>query len=177
MSQQCYIPPPNFGMIEEDLYRSGLPSEVNFSFLDGLNIKTVVYLAPDRLNDNSEHGGPYLRYLKKNKIELIDLGGEQHKTPWKPVSEDVVIKCLEILLDSKYYPVHVMCHRGRHRTGTVVGCLRKLQNWSLSSIFEEYRRHAGSKVRLMNEQFIELFDTELVSNDDPQNNKKRPKWL
>jgi tyrosine-protein phosphatase OCA1 len=64
---------------------------------------------------------------------------------------------------------------GRHRTGTVVGCWRKLQRWALSSILEEYRRYAGMKVRVLNEQvgvnsgemltqqFIELFDTDLVS--------------
>ena len=46
--------------------------------------------------------------------------------------------------------------------GVVVGCLRKIQQWHLSSIFEEYRRYAGTKVRLQNEQFIELFDTDLV---------------
>jgi len=46
--------------------------------------------------------------------------------------------------------------------GTVIGCLRKLQRWNLTSIFEEYRRYAGPKVRLLNEQFIELFDTYLV---------------
>lgn len=43
-----------------------------------------------------------------------------------------------------------------------MGCFRKLQRWSLTSIFEEYRRYAGSKVRILNEQFIELFDTDLV---------------
>jgi len=48
-------------------------------------------------------------------------------------------------------------------TGTVIGCLRKLQRWNLVSIFEEYRRYAGTKVSLLNEQFIELFDTELLS--------------
>ena len=36
--------------------------------------------------------------------------------------------------------------------GTVMGCLRKLQRWSLTAIFEEYRRYAGTKVRLLNEQ-------------------------
>ena len=95
--------------------------------------------------------------------------------------------------------------------GTVVGCLRKLQRWNLTSIFEEYRRYAGSKVvswkkaifkfkfpflitldfqtrhshqvsnpilppifiqRLLNEQFIEFFDTDLVKI--PEN---KPKWL
>jgi len=46
--------------------------------------------------------------------------------------------------------------------GTVVACLRKVQRWNLASIFGEYRRYAGSRTRLMNEQFIELFDTDLV---------------
>ena len=32
----------------------------------------------------------------------------------------------------------------------------------LGSIFEEYRRFARSKVRYQNEQFIELFDTDLI---------------
>ena len=41
---------------------------------------------------------------------------------------------------------------GRHRSGTVVGCYRKLQRWALSSILEEYRRYAGMKVRVLNEQ-------------------------
>jgi hypothetical protein len=36
--------------------------------------------------------------------------------------------------------------------GTVIGCLRKLQGWNLTAIFEEYRRYAGSKVRFLNEQ-------------------------
>lgn len=77
-----------------------------------------------------------------------------------------------------------MCNLGRHRTGTVVGCLRKLQRWNLASIFEEYRRHAGARVKVMNEQvylqtacyssrcllniltllqFIELFDADIVN--------------
>ena len=35
------------------------------------------------------------------------------------------------------------------------------------------RRYAGSKVRILNEQFIELFDTDLVT----VNPAKKPKWL
>lgn len=45
----------------------------------------------------------------------------------------------------------------------MVGCFRKLQKWNLTSILEEYRRFAGSKGRILNEQFIELFDIDLVS--------------
>ena len=54
----------------------------------------------------------------------------------------------------------------------MVGCLRKLQGWNLTSTLEEYRRHAGPKIRLLNEQFIELFDTDLV-NVPPG----APQWL
>ena len=73
-----------------------------------------------------------------------------------------MLQALSIILDSSNYPLGVMDHLGRHRVGTVLGCLRKVQQWSLTSIFDEYRRYADSKVRLMNEQFIELFDTDLV---------------
>jgi hypothetical protein len=78
------------------------------------------------------------------------------------MSEETVLKALDILLDNSNYPICVLCGQGSHRTGTVVGCLRKLQRWNLTSIFEEYRRYAGAKVRQLNEQFIELFDTDLV---------------
>ncbi|KAK8866530.1 tyrosine-protein phosphatase required for protection against superoxide stress (By similarity) [Tritrichomonas musculus] len=59
-----------------------------------------------------------------------------------------------------------------HRTGTVIGCFRKLQNWSLSNIIEEFRRYTGLKPSSMHEQFIELFDTDLVKI--PSNEKDLP---
>jgi hypothetical protein len=43
-------------------------------------------------------------------------------------------------------PLLVHCTKGTHRTGCVVGCLRKLEGWSLTPIFDEYRRFAGTKV-------------------------------
>jgi hypothetical protein len=42
-----YIPPINYGMVEEDLYRSGQPNVLNFPFLERLNLKTIIWLAPD----------------------------------------------------------------------------------------------------------------------------------
>ena len=53
----------------------------------------------------------------------------------------------------------IHCNKGKSRTGCVVGCYRKLQNWSTSAIFEEYYRHAGdSSTTLIDQQYIELFD-------------------
>jgi protein tyrosine/serine phosphatase len=42
-----YFPPINFAVVQEGLYRSGLPSEVNFPFLERLNLRTIVYLFPE----------------------------------------------------------------------------------------------------------------------------------
>jgi tyrosine-protein phosphatase OCA1 len=60
-----------------------------------------------------------------------------------------------------------MCRTGRYLSGVVIGCFRKLHKWSLVSIFEEYRRFAGSKFQQQNEQFIELFDVDLVAVPSP----------
>lgn len=163
------IPPTNFGIVEEDLYRSGMPNELNFPFLEKLRLKTVIYLASDDISDK------LVDFIDDRGIELIPLAPEEEDqpAPWKPISEDVVLQAMELLLDSSLYPIYLMCSQGRHRTGTVIGCLRKLQRWSLCSIFEEYHRHADAKGRLTNEQFIELFDTDLINL--PTSNK--PKWL
>ncbi|CAG8455248.1 716_t:CDS:2 [Diversispora eburnea] len=50
----------------------------------------------------------------------------------------------------------------KHRTGCLIGCLRKVQRWSYTSIFDEYRRFSHPKSRSMDQQFIELFDTSQV---------------
>ncbi|GES74260.1 putative tyrosine phosphatase family protein [Rhizophagus clarus] len=166
MSSQHFIPPLNYGMIEEDLYRSGQPNELNFPFLEKLGLKTVVWLAPEEPNQR------FLNFIDDQDIQWHHLGVMSSVNALDPITEEVVLEALEIILNPRNHPMTVMCNLGRHRTGTIVGCLRKLQKWNLTSIFEEYRRYAGPKVRVLNEQFIELFDTDLVRV--PVN---RPKWL
>ncbi|CAJ0882152.1 8876_t:CDS:2 [Entrophospora sp. SA101] len=159
MSSQHFIPPLNYGMIEEDLYRSGQPNELNFPFLEKLGLKTVVWLAPEEPNQR------FINFIDDQEIHFYHLGVISSTTnAWDPITEEVVLEALELILNSHNYPMIIMCNLGRHRTGTIVGCLRKLQRWNLTSIFEEYRRYAGPKVRVLNEQFIELFDTDLKTD-------------
>jgi len=138
-----YIPPLNFGMVEEDLYRSGQPNELNFPFMEKLGLKKIIYLAPD------DPAARFMHFVEDQGIDFVHLGQHGRKTPWKPVSEEVVITALDIIMDPDNYPLHIMDHLGRHRSGTVVGCLRKVQRWNLASIFAEYRRYAGSKPPLL----------------------------
>ncbi|PWN39995.1 protein-tyrosine phosphatase [Ceraceosorus guamensis] len=41
------VPPPNFGLVEDSLYRSGAPDLLNFPFLETLSLKSVIWLAPE----------------------------------------------------------------------------------------------------------------------------------
>jgi len=82
---------------------------------------------------------------------------------WKPISEELIKEALQIVLDVTKHPILIACTSGIHQTGTLVGCLRRLQRWSLNSIVDEYRSFAGLKARYVNEQFIELFDVDLVT--------------
>mmetsp|Transcript_19420 Transcript_19420/g.47176 ORF Transcript_19420/g.47176 Transcript_19420/m.47176 type:complete len:171 (+) Transcript_19420:35-547(+) len=166
-----YIPPVNFGLVEDNLYRSGQPVELNHPFLEKLNIKKILYFS-------SEPPPPgFQSFVSDQGIELLQLGAameEQKSSLWSPMSEEVVLQALREILDvENNYPICLIDSVGRNRVGIVVGCLRKLQRWNLTSIFEEYRRYAGSKVRILNEQFIELFDTDLVTFDQGH----KPQWL
>ena len=39
------IPPINFGMVDDDIYRSGEPIELNFPFLESLQLRTLLVLS------------------------------------------------------------------------------------------------------------------------------------
>lgn len=153
------IPPLNFGIVEKDVTRSGMPNELNFPFLEGLQLRTIVYLSTEEVPD------PLENFIDDQDIDIVVLAPyeDEVSAQWRPISEDVVLQAMRELLDVTKYPIHIMCTGGRHKTGAVIGCLRKMQRWFLSSIFEEYQRYATAKGRLANEQFIELFDTELVN--------------
>ncbi|KNC76816.1 tyrosine-protein phosphatase, partial [Sphaeroforma arctica JP610] len=138
----------------------------------------IVWVIPLSTKMSIESNGEFVRdrlnFVDDHDIELLHLGkSSHHRHAWTPIEEETVVDTMRLALDPKLnYPLMIMCNLGRHRTGTFIGCLRKLQRWNLTSIFEEYRRYAGSKVRLMNEQFIEFFDTDLISIP-----VEHPNWL
>lgn len=73
------------------------------------------------------------------------------------VPEETVTAALATILDKRNHPILIHCNKGKHRTGCVIGCLRKLQQWSLTTIFDEYRRFSFPKARSMDQEFIELY--------------------
>eukprot|EP01041_Mallomonas_annulata_P014923 gene14923-31683_t len=153
-----YFPPLNFGAVEDGLFRSAMPTEINFQFLQTLSLKAVIILSPDATDEQFES------FMADFNIKPVYIENTNaHIAKWSPVAEETVIEALKVILDRSNYPILITCKFGKSLTGAVVGCLRKLQRWSMVSVFEEYRRFCGSKVQQQHEQFIELFDTDLVT--------------
>lgn len=161
------VPPTNFAMVSPGVYRSGLPKRPNHSFLKSLKLKTLIFLCPDDCNEDN------FAFCRENNVQIMQFGIQGNKEPFVDIPEPVIRDALQVLLDVRRHPLLIHCNKGKHRTGCLVGCLRKVQRWSLTAIFEEYRRFAGNKVRILDQQFIELFQTSLVR----YNVKYKPAWL
>ncbi|KAI9292277.1 hypothetical protein K502DRAFT_295589 [Neoconidiobolus thromboides FSU 785] len=154
--QEYLIPSENFQLVTPHIYRSGFPRKKNFEFIKRLKLRSILTLI---LEDYPEQN---CKFLDEQNITLYQFGVAGNKEPFVDIPEDMIRGALKVFLDRRNHPILIHCNKGKHRTGCLVGCLRKLQGWSLTSIFDEYRRFALPKARALDQQFIELFDTDKV---------------
>lgn len=160
-SNKVVVPPINFACVEQGLFRCGQPAPINFPFLRELNLKTIVWLAVEDPSD------AFFAFADDHDIDVHHLGiVTEGSNPWDQLTESSIVTALNIIMRKQAYPLMVCCGMGRHRSGTVIGCLRRLQGWNLASISEEYRRFAGARGgRVLIELHIEAFDTQTVDID------------
>ena len=166
-----FIPPLNFAMVAKGVYRSGYPNKRNHAFLSKLGLKSILYLCPE---DYSEAN---IDFINKKGIKLLHYGIQGNKEPFVVIPEETIREALLQVFDSRNHPLLIHCNKGKHRTGCVVGSLRKVCGWSLTYIFDEYRRFAGSKVRILDQQFIELFDVSKITRESIPFKPSHPSWL
>lgn len=153
--EELFVPPLNFAMVDNGIFRSGFPNAANFSFLQSLRLRSILCLCPEPYPEAN------LEFLRANGIRLFQFGIDGCKEPFVNIPEDTIREALKVVIDVHNHPLLIHCKRGKHRTGCLVGCLRKLQKWCLSSVFDEYQRFAAAKARISDQRFMELFD---VSN-------------
>ncbi|BFZ56131.1 tyrosine-protein phosphatase siw14 [Savitreella phatthalungensis] len=149
-------PPANFGIVQPGLYRSAFPQPANYSYLDSLGIQTVLCLVDDEPLPQQ-----YLHWLRYRGIRLVHVGLPGHKEAFRdgvPVAK--IVDALSCILDYHGYPTLVHCNRGKHRTGTLIGCLRRVAGWHTSRVLDEYRRYSHPKERFTDMNFIEQFRPE-----------------
>ncbi|KAI9297240.1 protein-tyrosine phosphatase [Neoconidiobolus thromboides FSU 785] len=146
------VPPLNFAMVAPGVYRSGHPNPKNFEFLKKLKLKTIMYLAPEdytleQSKFNSDMNLKVYQYLIKG-----------NKEPFGDIDQNDISQALVHVLDRRNHPILIHCNKGKYRIGCLIACLRKLQNWSLASIFDEFTRFAGTKIRIADQEFIEIYN-------------------
>nr|CCA21879.1 hypothetical protein ALNC14_080220 [Albugo laibachii Nc14] len=140
------IPPENFAMIERGLYRSGFPKKKNFAFLESLGLRSILTLVLE------EYPFANTEFNKTNRIQLLQFGVPGNKEPFVDIPEAGMLSALKAVLDIRNHPMLIHCNKGKHRTGCLVGSLRKVQRWAYSSTFDEYIRFSSPKPRMMDQQ-------------------------
>ncbi|KAK3050426.1 tyrosine-protein phosphatase siw14 [Extremus antarcticus] len=152
-----YLPPLNFGAVElHRVFRSSFPMDRNVEFLKKLHIRSLLTLV------DSESTDGYHEWIRKGSIEqkLIDVA--PNKDGNVATTVESICEALLFVMDSSNHPLYIHCNQGKHRTGCVVACLRKVQRVPMDEILAEYRVYSGIKARDGDIAFIKSFDPELV---------------
>jgi len=160
------VPPLNFDVVAAGVYRSGHPNERNFDFMQRLGLRSIMYLANEDYRENVSG------WAQASGLKIFHLPLETNKEPFAEMDAGHVAQALSAVVDKRNLPMLIHCNKGKYRVGCLVGCLRRLQGWSHTSIFEEFARFAGTN-KIADQEFIEVFDLTQVTIED----EFKPDWL
>ncbi|KAF9672133.1 hypothetical protein SADUNF_Sadunf11G0009000 [Salix dunnii] len=122
--KELFMPPLNFAMVDNGIFRSGFPDSANFTFLQSLSLRSILYLCPEPYPEaNSD-------FLKDNGVQLFQFGIEMCKEPFVNIPEETIREALKVLLASNWV------------SG---GMFEKIAKMVLTSIFDEYQRVCSSQ--------------------------------
>ncbi|PXF48107.1 hypothetical protein BWQ96_02059 [Gracilariopsis chorda] len=149
------IPPFRFCQIEHALFRGGHPSLKNMRFMRRLKLRTIISLLPQDSGPSQD----LVEYCRAERIRHIWHHVDKYDDGFSHTPR-LVSTLLSHMIDATNHPLFLHCRDGGHNTGLVVMCLRRLQNWNLSSIFEEFMRYTKNNlISFAEKQFVECFNT------------------
>ncbi|KAL2002375.1 hypothetical protein VTN02DRAFT_82 [Thermoascus thermophilus] len=149
--------PANFGEVVQGVYRSSFPETWNLPALKKLGLKVIMTLVDEPYPD------VHTKFLQENGVKHYRIPIQANKDPNIFTPESTVINVLKTLLDRRNHPVLIHCNKGKHRTGCIVGCFRKVQGWPIPAIIAEYVKYSEPKSRALDVEFIESFDHSKLS--------------
>lgn len=151
------VPPTNWGAVREhQIFRSGFPTDENLIFLGTLPVKSCLTLVETPPSDE------YNSWLSSRSIKRSVIPIAANKEGRISITHDSMCAALLFLMDSSNWPVYVHCNQGKHRTGCVIACLRKVWRQPLEDALWEYGTYARSKQRAPDIEFITNFNPDSV---------------
>jgi tyrosine-protein phosphatase SIW14 len=131
------VPPINFSLVSRGVYRSGHPNRKNFPFLQGLSLKTIIYLESTTYRPDSQS------FVDTSFISLhtYDISDESKlfTTEGQKTVEDV----LRLVLDTRNHPLLIHDDMGKSVVSLICALVRRMERWSLTGIFAEGDMFAG----------------------------------
>jgi protein-tyrosine phosphatase len=148
--------PVNFAQVGPGIHRASYPQAAHFSALQPLKLKTIITFVPqDILPD-------YQSFMRSEGIKHHQIHVLANKDPNVYTSDDVVNKIIKIMLDPLNHPILIHCNKGKHRTGCMTACFRKVTGWSLEACLAEYEKYSRPKSRALDKDFIARFDASVL---------------
>lgn len=150
------VPLFNFAQVEPGVYRSGFPTPETTPFLLRIGLKSVVnlYDAPEFPD--------YPQVLEKAGIKHFWFHVVGNKKTCRDMDMGKITQALRHVMDRRNHPLLIHCRSGKHRTGCLVGVLRRVQHWPMDVALHEYSVYSSPKERQVDLEYIRIFPMEAV---------------
>ncbi|CAO3646595.1 unnamed protein product [Cunninghamella blakesleeana] len=90
--QEALIPPENFNMVCQHVYRSSFPKKKHFKFLEKLKLKSVLTLILEEYPEQN------MKFLEEQGIQFLQFGIAGNKEPFVQIPEDKISAALAAIL-------------------------------------------------------------------------------
>jgi len=111
-----------------------------------------------RILVDNDRPADYEEFMETNGINHVKVHIKANKQADVYTPPGTVIEALKVIMDRANHPVLIHCNKGKHRTGCISACFRKVCGWTLSSCLEEYTTFSAPKTRDLDKAFITRFD-------------------
>jgi hypothetical protein len=159
-------PPQQFSIVDTNLYRALLPfKRAHIFFMRSQEIDIMINLSTRKLEENVIELATSQNIIIYNTTQPTDHGQTPISTPTSNQEPHEIESLNSLVFSTVELLVSFPNHRKILLIGDIDNCwdavviaiIRRLQNWSLTSILLEFRFHGGRDLFDM-EQFIEAYD-------------------
>ena len=102
--------------------------------------------------------------MTKNGIVHHHIHVLPNKEDAPSTDDTVTMEILSLMLAKENHPMLIHCNKGKHRTGCVTACFRKVTGWTLEASLEEYEKYSKPKDRPLDKKFIAHFESAFLKS-------------